>query len=213
MSLVDELFGPILSGHSPITLAAMNTTVQEPWSLQPTWNGFGGAIQSPSNASVTESDASSESDCDLLSLFEQPLSPKCVSRERSDRGGRPFPYTRSKTRWRKRPNDEIKYLRGQLGELQKLKSELSNRDTKPFHANDPTKDSNRPESFQYVREEKSDKELGAALAENRKLRSMVAARRQVTKALQVAIDEQVRLKAQRVYHANDSVAPAELLPA
>ncbi|KAI9998469.1 hypothetical protein PInf_002857 [Phytophthora infestans] len=191
----------------------MNTTVQEPWSLQPTWNGFGKAIQSPSNASVTESDASSESDCDLLSLFEQPLSPKCVSRERSDRGGRPFPYTRSKTRWRKRPHDEIKYLRGQLGELQKLKSELSNRDTKPFHANDPTKDSNRPESFQYVREEKSDKELGAALAENRKLRSMVAARRQVTKALQVAIDEQVRLKAQRVYHANDSVAPAELLPA
>ncbi|ETO75661.1 hypothetical protein F444_08792 [Phytophthora nicotianae P1976] len=175
----------------------MNTQ-QKPWNLhqeQPDWNGFDGTVQSPSNASIAESDGSIDSDSDLLSLFEQPVSPYYSRKEHFDRGGRPFPYTRSKTRWRKRPSDEIKYLRGQLVELQKLKAALTNPDTKLFHLNDPL-------------DNHTDKKLSAAQAENRNLRSMVAARFQVVKALQDAIDEHVRLKAQKV---DGTVVPAELL--
>ena len=62
----------------------------------------------------------------LLSLLEQNNPLHFGVDIRHERASRPFPYTRSKTRWRKRPNDEIKYLRARVIELENLKSKLSN---------------------------------------------------------------------------------------
>ncbi|OWZ04765.1 hypothetical protein PHMEG_00023282 [Phytophthora megakarya] len=121
-----------------------------------------------------------------------------MRKERVDRGGRPFPYTRSKTRWRKRPSDEIKYLNEQVVELEKVKTQLS-----MINATPDALVGDQPKALKKLREKSSNEKLDAALAENRKLHAMVTARFQVTKALQAAIDEDVRQRAKAVVNEFD----------
>ncbi|KAL3663963.1 hypothetical protein V7S43_010852 [Phytophthora oleae] len=174
---------------------------QESWNFQPVWSGYEGATDSPTHASSSDSDGSSECDGDLLSLFEQP-EPHHSRFDRFDRGGRPFPYTRSKTRWRKRPNDEIKYLRDQVAELEELKALLGRSTSKPTRKNTENR---------KIRGEDECRRLKAAQMENQKLRAMVASRCQVAEALQDAIDDDVRLRAQKVYCSGGSVLSNELI--
>ncbi|CAI5713962.1 unnamed protein product [Peronospora destructor] len=118
---------------------------------------------------------------------------------------RPFPYTRSKTRWRKRPQDEIKYLRAHTAELENLKNALSNPNTKPNLLEEIGRDRNIP------RDDCCNRKLDAALVENRQLRAMVAGRYQVAKALQDAIDRHARMKAREVYCPTNAAALNELI--
>ncbi|KAG6619554.1 Retinol dehydrogenase 14 [Phytophthora cinnamomi] len=161
------------------------------------------ATRSPTYASPvgSELDGSSESDSEvLLSLFapEPPSSSSSRSPSRSpttidlsDRGGRPFPYTRSKTRWQARPNDELKYLRMQVVELEALLAALSHSDTRSrlLQYREDAGDNNQAEALQRLREESHTRKMNAAMMENRKLRAMVASQFQVAKALQTALDE------------------------
>ncbi|KAG1690649.1 hypothetical protein DVH05_027912 [Phytophthora capsici] len=169
----------------------MNT----PWNLQLTWSGCEGVIDSPSHASASDSDGSTG---DLLSLFAEP-EPHHARLDRFDREGRPFPYTRSKKRWRKRPNDEIKYLRDQVVELEGVKASWGR----------PT--SNSTQLKRKFSGEDESRRLKAAQMENQKLRAMVASRCQVAKALQDAIDDDMRLRAQKVYCSDGSVLSNELI--
>ncbi|GMF43321.1 unnamed protein product [Phytophthora fragariaefolia] len=156
---------------------------------------------------ATDSDGSSGEDSDLLvSLFEQP-EPECsvVMSGRCDRGGRAFPYTRSKTRWRKRPNDELKYLRSQVVELEFVIATF----TQPGKR--PATQCNQAVKLQKLCEANQNPKVYAALAENRKLRAMVARQFQVVRMLQSTIDEQVRLKAQKLPWPTCMAAPEELL--
>ncbi|KAK1934601.1 hypothetical protein P3T76_011210 [Phytophthora citrophthora] len=171
---------------------------QESWNLQITWSGYEGVIDSPSHASASDSDGSSECNGDLLSLFEEP-EPSHSRFSRFDRGGRPFPYTRSKTRWRKRPNDEIKYLRDQVAELEELRASLICSTSKPRQLK------------RKINGEDETRRLKAAQTENQKLRAMVASRCQVAKALQDAIDDDMRLRAQKVYCSDGSALSNELI--
>ncbi|KAG7383663.1 Leucine-rich repeat serine/threonine-protein kinase 2 [Phytophthora pseudosyringae] len=205
-----------MPAHSPIDRAKMDT-LQEPWDLrvdEPTWNGSDGGVGTPTYSQTSDSEGTSESDSDLLSLFAQPEPNHPTREKRFDRGGRPFPYTRSKTRWRKRPSDEIKYLRGQLVELQTLKTALGNPDTKSIQRTGPRVSGvdEHTEALRKLHEEEDhSQKLDAALAENRKLHAMVAGRFQVAKALQDAIDEHVRLRAQKVYCSDGAAVPNELI--
>ncbi|GMF56878.1 unnamed protein product [Phytophthora fragariaefolia] len=178
------------------------------------------ATRSPTYASPVSSDGSSESDSEvLLSLFgPEPVVTRSPSRSPtttnlSDRGGRPFPYTRSKTRWRKRPNDELKYLRMQVVELEGLLAALSHSDsrTKLLKYRDDLVDNNQAEALQRLREESHTRKMNAALMENRKLRAMVASQFQVAKALQTALDEHVRLRARKICWPTSAAASDDLV--
>ncbi|KAJ8542624.1 hypothetical protein ON010_g12184 [Phytophthora cinnamomi] len=150
---------------------------------------------------TTDSDASSnESDNDvLMNLFNQPSgSSNSPTSERFDRVGRPFPYTRSKTRWRKRPTDELKYLRSQVAELEKLLASLNCADgrTKLLGSGEDAGTANQ--TLRKLREESHRKKLKAGLAENRRLRSMILTQFQVANALQTVIDDHRKLRTQKM---------------
>ncbi|OWZ04685.1 hypothetical protein PHMEG_00023372 [Phytophthora megakarya] len=168
------------------------------------------STRSPTHTSPVEYDNSSESDSELLlSLFGHPdtNSPTDVS----DRGGRPFPYTRSKTRWRKRPNDELKYLRAQVVELEDLVGSLSRSDRRPKLLCIGDSGENQAEVLQKLSEESHKKKMEAAWAENRKLKAMVASNFQVAKSLQAALDENMRLRARKVCWPSSAAASDELV--
>ncbi|KAG3026164.1 hypothetical protein PC128_g17237 [Phytophthora cactorum] len=150
----------------------------------------------PPYTPTTSPGGSSEADSDLfLSLFEQPK-PSYSPSGASDRGGRPFPYTRSKTRWRKRPNDELKYLRAKIAELESIVTALDHSHSQPRLLG--CGNVCQAQVLHTLGEESHTKKLKAALNENRKLRAMVASRFQLARSLQAAIDEQVRLRAGKV---------------
>ncbi|KAG6945470.1 hypothetical protein JG688_00016540 [Phytophthora aleatoria] len=171
------------------------------------------ATRSPTYTSPVEYDGSSESDSELLlSLFGHPEQ-NSPTNDSADRGGRPFPYTRSKTRWRKRPNDELKYLRAQIVELEGLVETLSHSDSRPklLGNGEDSGDNNQVEVLQKLSEESHMKKMEAALAENRKLKAMVASHFQVAKALQTALDESMRLRARKVCWPSSAAASDELV--
>ncbi|KAJ8548786.1 hypothetical protein ON010_g10883 [Phytophthora cinnamomi] len=168
------------------------------------------SVQVPAYTVATDSDGSSSDDSELLvSLFEQPGPAFSVTTPGCDRGGRAFPYTRSKTRWRKRPNDELKYLRSQVVELECLKAALHQSGRLPSA---PGKH-NQAAKLQKLCEANQSPKVYAALVENRKLRAMVARQLQVVKTLQSTIDEHVRLKAQKLPWPGSVEAPDELMGA
>ncbi|KAE9015604.1 hypothetical protein PR003_g15577 [Phytophthora rubi] len=148
----------------------------------------------------TDSDASgTESDNEvLMHLFNQPGAGTSPTSERVDRGGRPFPYTRSKTRWRKRPTDELKYLRSQVAELEKLLARLSCTDGRAKLLGNSEDAGTAHETLRKLREESHVKKMKKGVAENRRLRSMILTQFQVANALQTAIDEHRRLRAQKM---------------
>ncbi|KAG7383662.1 hypothetical protein PHYPSEUDO_003466 [Phytophthora pseudosyringae] len=112
--------------------------------------------------------------------------------ESYDREGRPFPYTRSKTRWRKRPGDEVKFLKAQVVELEKVLAALRHSDARPRLLNH----SETPSSagmLRRLRRESHGGQLEAARKENQNLRAMLVRKFHLARSLQSAIDEQVRL--------------------
>ncbi|KAL3663961.1 hypothetical protein V7S43_010850 [Phytophthora oleae] len=170
------------------------------------------STRSPTHTSPVEYDNSSESDSELLlSLFGYP-EPGSSPTE-ADRGGRPFPYTRSKTRWRKRPNDELKYLRAQIVELEGLVATLSHSDPRPklLGNGESSCDNNQVEALQKLSEESQKKKVEAALTENRKLKAMVASHFKIAKSLQAALDENMRLRARKVCWPSSAAASDELV--
>ncbi|GMF23239.1 unnamed protein product [Phytophthora lilii] len=171
------------------------------------------ATRSPTYASPPDYDGSSESDSELLlTLFGEPQQNCSPTRDHDDRGGRPFPYTRSKTRWRKRPNDELKYLRSQVVELEGLVAALSHSDGRPRLLNGGDyADNNQIEVLQRLKEESHVKKMKASLAENRRLRAMVSSQSQVARALQAALDESVRLRARKICWPSSAAASDDLV--
>ncbi|KAE9015607.1 hypothetical protein PR003_g15578 [Phytophthora rubi] len=162
-------------------------------------------MQTSAYMAATDSDESSGDDSELLvSLFEQPEPACSVMADLCDRGGRAFPYTRSKTRWRKRPNDELKYLRSQVAELEYLLAALHQSGRRPTV---------QAAQLQRLSEANQSPKVYAALVENRKLRAMVARQLQVVKTLQSTIDEHVRMKAQKLPWPSSVEAPDELMVA
>ncbi|OWZ04764.1 hypothetical protein PHMEG_00023281 [Phytophthora megakarya] len=126
-----------------------------------------------------------------------------------DREGRPFPYTRSATRWRKRPNDELKYLRAQVVELEGLIAGLSHSSTRPKLLKGGR--GYQAEMLRKLYEESHAKKLKAALDENLRLRSKVENQFHLARALQAAIDEQVRLRVYKVSWPTTAGASDELI--
>ncbi|KAG1693597.1 hypothetical protein DVH05_023361 [Phytophthora capsici] len=166
------------------------------------------STRSPTHTSQMDYDNSSESDSELLlSLFGHPE----ADSSEADRGGRPFPYTRSKTRWRKRPNDELKYLRAQIVELEGLVATLSHSPRPKRLGNGEEPSENQVEALQKLSEESHKKKVKAALAENRKLKAMVASHFQLAKSLQAALDENMRLRARKVCWPSSAAASDELV--
>lgn len=136
------------------------------------------------------------------------------SKSPHDRNGRPFPYTRSKTRWRKRPSDELKYLREEIGVLESLLTTLSYSDSRKKLLNNDSADGGDKKELhmlQKISEESRERNLAAAYAENRRLKSMVASHFQVAKALQTALDENMRLRARKVCWPKSVAASDELV--
>lgn len=171
------------------------------------------STRSPTHTSPVEYDGSSESDSELLlSLFGHP-GQDSPTNDVADRGGRPFPYTRSKTRWRKRPNDELKYLRAQITELEGLVITLSHSDPRPklLRHGEDNGDKKQVQVLQKLSEESHKKKMEAALTENRKLKAMVASNFQVAKALQAALDENMRLRARKICWPSSAAASDELV--
>ncbi|EGZ25315.1 hypothetical protein PHYSODRAFT_326350 [Phytophthora sojae] len=163
------------------------------------------STHTPDYMVATDSDASSGDDSELLiSLFEQPEPASPVMTDECDRGGRAFPYTRSKTRWRKRPNDELKYLRAQVAELQCVLAALNQSGRRPTATG---------VKLQKLCEANQSPKVYAALVENRKLRAMVARQLQVVKLLQSSIDEDVRMKAQKLPWPSSVDSPTDLMGA
>ncbi|ETI46926.1 hypothetical protein F441_08711 [Phytophthora nicotianae CJ01A1] len=187
-----------MPGHSVIDGASMTTV------LGSSTNDQIPVTPTPScSSSTTNPDGSSDTDSDLfLSLFDQPSPGYSPT---ADRGGRPYPYTRSKTRWRKRPNDELKYLRGQVVELESLRAALSHSDSRPRRI------VNQSQVLHTLCEENHANKLQAALNENRKLRAMVASNYHLARSLQAAIDEQLRLRAGKISWPNSTAASDELI--
>ncbi|KAE9105299.1 hypothetical protein PF010_g13081 [Phytophthora fragariae] len=173
------------------------------------------ATRSPTYASPVSLDGSSESDSEvLMCLFgPEPVDRSPTTTDLSDRGGRPFPYTRSKTRWRKRPNDELKYLRTQVVELEGLLSALNHSDSRSrlLKYGEDSGENNQVEALQRLRQESQARKMNASLMENRKLRAMVASQFQVAKALQTALDEHVRLRARKICWPSSAAASDDLV--
>ncbi|KAG7383661.1 Leucine-rich repeat serine/threonine-protein kinase 2 [Phytophthora pseudosyringae] len=201
------------AAHSEISRLAMTTFIP---ALSFSAQAVGDASEStrsPTHTSPVDYDGSSESDSELLlSLFGHPEHP---SDDVSDRGGRPFPYTRSKTRWRKRPNDELKYLRSQIHELERLVATLSRSGPRPKllgngHDSD-SGDDNQAEALRKLSHESHKNKVEAALAENRKLKSMVASHFHIARSLQAALDENMRLRARKVCWPSSAAASDELV--
>ncbi|CAH0522133.1 unnamed protein product [Peronospora belbahrii] len=119
---------------------------------------------------------------------------------------RPFPYTWFETRWRKRPHDEIKYLRGYVVELEHVKNALSNPCTKSN-----LREESRMGTTDRGHNDCCNQMLDAALAENRKLRAMVAGRYQVAKTLRDTIDEHARRKARKGCWPTSAAAGNDLM--
>ncbi|KAL4172644.1 hypothetical protein KRP22_007808 [Phytophthora ramorum] len=174
------------------------------------WNRDVHATGMPIYNSTINADESLEyvSD-DFLSLFEQPKFSYLLTKKRLDKGGRGFPYSRSKTRWRKRPNDEIKFLKDEIVEMEKLIAALSVSAT----SREPKKKDRGPESSSQIEAlrklcDSHNRELQAALTENRKLRAQVSVQFQVVEALQRAVDDHARRKARKICWIN-SEAPSD----
>ncbi|OWZ04763.1 hypothetical protein PHMEG_00023280 [Phytophthora megakarya] len=163
--------------------------------------------------SPTCSDKSSENDDELLvSLFEQPKLRHSPHRNHG-RGNRPFPYTRSKSRWRKRPNDELKHLRFQVIELENLIATLTHSESRMrLLTNYPTAvNDDQLQALRSLREESHNRKLKAALDENRKLRAMVASHYQVAQCLQAAVDDQIRVRARKLVWPTSAAASDKLI--
>ncbi|KAG3026174.1 hypothetical protein PC121_g136 [Phytophthora cactorum] len=119
--------------------------------------------------------------------------------ESFDREGRPFPYTRSKTRWRKRPSDELKYLKAQVAELEKLLAALSHSDARPRLLNNvETTSDSQAEMLRKLHQESHVNKLKAAMKENQNLRAMLVRKFHLARSLQFAINEQVRLGVRKI---------------
>ncbi|CEG37050.1 uncharacterized protein PHALS_04513 [Plasmopara halstedii] len=130
-----------------------------------------------------------------------------------DQNEHPFPYTRSKTRWRKRPNDELKYLKDEIAVLESLLETLSHPGSKSklLSTGEGGKGKKELEMLQKVSEASHERKLAAAYAENRRLKNMVASYFYVAKALQNALDENMRLRARKVCWPNSTAASDELV--
>ncbi|ETL93433.1 hypothetical protein L917_08392 [Phytophthora nicotianae] len=115
-----------------------------------------------------------------------------------DREGRPFPYTRSKTRWRKRPSDELKYLKAQVVELEKLLAALSHSDSRPRLLNSGEPSDNQAEMLRKLHRESQVNKLKAAMKENQHLRAMLVRKFHLARSLQSAINEQIRLGVRKI---------------
>ncbi|KAL4161231.1 hypothetical protein PRNP1_001786 [Phytophthora ramorum] len=165
--------------------------------------------RSPTYTSAMDSDGSSESDNELLMSLIVGPDLDCPLDEFSDRGDRPFPYTRSKTRWRKRPNDELKYLRRRAAELERLLASLSRSDSRL--RDDDNNSFNQTEALLKLSDESHTRKMKASLMENRKLRAKVESQFQVAKALQAAIDENMRLRAREICWPSSAAASDELV--
>ncbi|KAF4033671.1 hypothetical protein GN244_ATG14379 [Phytophthora infestans] len=120
--------------------------------------------------------------------------------EQYDREGRPFPYTRSKTRWRKRPSDELKYLKAQVVDLEKLLAALSHSDSsRPRLLNDgETTSDNQVEMLQKLYRESEVDKLKDAMKQNQYLRAMLVRKVHLARSLQSAISEQMRLGVRKI---------------
>ncbi|KAK1934602.1 hypothetical protein P3T76_011211 [Phytophthora citrophthora] len=169
------------------------------------------SVSTRSPSPVDYDNSSGESDSELLlSLFGHPEPGSSPTED--DRGGRPFPYTRSKTRWRKRPNDELKYLRAQIVELEGLVATLNHSGPRPkLLGNGEDSSDNQVEALQKLSKESHKKKIEAAWAENRKLKAMVASHFQIAKSLQAALDENMRLRARKVCWPSSAAASDELV--
>ncbi|TDH72844.1 hypothetical protein CCR75_000572 [Bremia lactucae] len=149
-------------------------------------------------------------ECDLQVLERQDprLSPL------NDRKGRPYPFTRSKTRWRKRPGNELKYLRAQITALEDLLATLSHSDSrarllsggKALHDH-----KNQLQLLEELVEESHVDRIETALAENRRLKARLSSQFQVAKALQAALDENMRFRARKVCWPSSAAASDELV--
>ncbi|KAI9921804.1 hypothetical protein PsorP6_001005 [Peronosclerospora sorghi] len=157
----------------------------------------------PAYNSPVGSDESIENDCQLLlTILGHPETDCSSSHVSTRRGVHSFPYTRSKTRWRKRPNDELKYLRSQIQELEKTVASLSS-----GRKAEPKLLRNGPQA----KAEKGTSKIDAALAENRKLKAMVQTQFQVAKDLRAALDESMRLRARTLCWPSSAAASDELV--
>ncbi|CAH0522134.1 unnamed protein product [Peronospora belbahrii] len=158
------------------------------------------------------SDGSNESDSEhLMSLIES-FKSNYAMHDESDREDRPYPYTRSKTRWRKRPNDELKHLRSQIVKLEGLVTNLTysgSRSKVPTNRKKARDDQSNV--LHRLSKESRRKKMEAAMAENRKLKLMVVSQFRVAKALQTAVDESMRLRARKVCWPTSSAASDELV--
>ncbi|KAG1693596.1 hypothetical protein DVH05_023360 [Phytophthora capsici] len=131
--------------------------------------------------------------------------------EKFDRGGRPYPYTRSKTRWRKRPTDELKYLKAQVMELESLLAALSHGPRLLNNRNTGMTSANQSEMLQNLRRESQLNKLKAAMKENQNLRNLLARKFQLARSLQSRIDEEVRLGVRKISWPTRAGASNELV--